>query len=187
MNLVQKAIAHGGKLAPLVISHGLTSGTGLMNPSIFIDGDGDILVNLRHVNYTLYHAENTQRFPSRYGPLSYLHPEKDRRLITTNYLCRVNKDLVMTEIRDLFPERTIPDPIFFKQHPGYDGCTYWLPGNYNVREESFKSLHPMPITFPNLYMCGESFALKQCWMESAIDQADNLLDHSSFRMALRNI
>jgi hypothetical protein len=35
MNLVQKAVAKGGKLAPLVISHGLTSGTGLMNPSIF--------------------------------------------------------------------------------------------------------------------------------------------------------
>ena len=67
MNLVQKSVQHGGKLAPLVISEGLTSGTGLMNPSIFIDNDGDILVNLRHVNYTLYHAEGEQRFPSRWG------------------------------------------------------------------------------------------------------------------------
>jgi len=56
-----------GKLAPLVIPHGLTSGTGLMNPSIFIDDKGQILVNLRHVNYTLYHAENEQKFPSRFG------------------------------------------------------------------------------------------------------------------------
>ena len=44
MNLVQKAVEYGGKLAPIVISHGLTSGTGLMNPSIFIDDDGDILI-----------------------------------------------------------------------------------------------------------------------------------------------
>ncbi|CAB4174074.1 hypothetical protein UFOVP965_19 [uncultured Caudovirales phage] len=97
MNLVQLAVQHGGKLAPIVIPEGLTSGTGLMNPSIFIDEDGDILVNLRHVNYTLYHSENKQRFPSRWGPLSYLHPEKDQRLGTTNYLCRLNDALEMTD------------------------------------------------------------------------------------------
>jgi hypothetical protein len=97
MNMVQKAIQYGGKLAPLVIPNGLTNGTGLMNPSIFIDNDGDILVNLRHVNYTLYHAENEQKFPSRWGPLSYLHPEKDVRLATENYLCRLDKDLKMTD------------------------------------------------------------------------------------------
>ena len=56
MNLVQKAVQYGGKLAPLVIEKILTSGTGLMNPSIFIDDDGEILVNLRHTNYTLYHS-----------------------------------------------------------------------------------------------------------------------------------
>jgi len=95
-NLVQKAVSQGGKLAPLVIPNGLTSGTGLMNPSIFIDDDGDILVNLRHVNYTLYHSEGNQMFPSRWGPLSYLHPEKDMRLVTENYICRLDKDLHMT-------------------------------------------------------------------------------------------
>lgn len=97
VNLVEKAVNYGGKLAPIVIPNGLTSGTGLMNPSVFIDNDGDILVNLRHVNYTLYHAENKQRFSSRFGPLSYLHPEKDQRLVTENYLCRLNQDLEMTE------------------------------------------------------------------------------------------
>jgi len=97
MNLVQKSVSNGGKLAPIVIPNDLTSGTGLMNPSIFIDDDGDILVNLRHVNYTLYHAENQQRFPSRWGPLSYLHPEKDQRLVTENYVCRLNSDLEMTD------------------------------------------------------------------------------------------
>lgn len=93
MNLVQKSINLGGKLAPLIISDGLTSGTGLMNPSIFIDNDGDILVNLRHVNYTLYHSENNQKYPSVWGPLAYLHPEKDMHLRTTNYICRLDSDL----------------------------------------------------------------------------------------------
>jgi len=97
MNLVQRAVSQGGKLAPIVIPNGLTSGTGLMNPSVFVDSDGDILVNLRHVNYTLFHSENNQRFPSPWGPLSYLHPEKDQRLVTENYLCRLDSNLVMTD------------------------------------------------------------------------------------------
>lgn len=96
-NLVQKAVAYGGKLAPIVISDGLTSGTGLMNPSVFVDNDGDILVNLRHVNYTLCHSENTQQFPNRWGPLSYLHPEKDQTLRTENYICRLDENLSMTD------------------------------------------------------------------------------------------
>jgi hypothetical protein len=112
MNLVEKAISHGGKLAPLVISHGLTSGTGLMNPSIFIDDEGDILVNLRHVNYTLYHAENQQQFPSRWGPLSYLHPEQDRRLVTTNYLCRLDTNLAMTNYTKVDTSLLDVEPIW---------------------------------------------------------------------------
>jgi hypothetical protein len=96
------------------------------------------------------------------------------------------KDLIMTEIRKLFPERSIPDPIFFKQHPWYSGCTYWLPGSYDVEEESSKSLHPKPSTMHNLFMANESFAVNQCWVESALDQADKLLDNKKFRIALRN-
>jgi hypothetical protein len=93
MNLVQKAVGHGGKLAPIAIP-----GTfGGMNPSVFIDPDNDILVNVRVVNYILYHSENKQQFPSRWGPLAYLHPEKDQRLVTENYLVRLNSDLVMTD------------------------------------------------------------------------------------------
>jgi hypothetical protein len=53
----QQALTCGGDISPLVIPAELTKQTGLMNPSVFIDSDGDILVNLRHVNYTLYHSE----------------------------------------------------------------------------------------------------------------------------------
>ena len=93
MNLVQKAVEHGGKLAPLAIPNTF----GGMNPSVYIDPDGDILVIVRVVNYILYHSENKQLFPSQWGPLAYLHPEKDQRLVTENYLVRLNSDLVMTD------------------------------------------------------------------------------------------
>lgn len=90
------------------------------------------------------------------------------------------EDRVMKEIRRLFPDKTIPDPIYFKQHLWEAGCTYWLPGAYDVTRVSQQSLHPMPDTFPGLFMCGESFAEHPCWMESALDQADKLLQHPSF-------
>ena len=89
MNLVQKAVGQGGKLAPLAIPNTF----GGMNPSVFIDNEGDILVNVRVCNYILFHSENKQIFPSRWGPLAYLHPEKDQRLVTRNFLCRLNNDL----------------------------------------------------------------------------------------------
>lgn len=119
-NLVQRAVAHGGKLAPIVISDGLTSGTGLMNPSVFIDDDGDILVNLRHVNYTLYHSENTQQFPSRWGPLSYLHPEKDQRLVTVNYLCRLDSNLSMTDFAKVDTSKLDVPPVW--EFVGEEDC-----------------------------------------------------------------
>ncbi len=88
--------------------------------------------------------------------------------------------IIMSEIRRLFPDSEIPNPIFFKFHPWYDGCTYWLPGKYNVEDESDKSLQPLKDTIPNLFMCGESFAVKQCWIESALEQADKLMKLPTF-------
>lgn len=100
-NFVQRAVSQGGELFPLVIPERLTSGTGLMNPSVFIDDDGDILVNLRHVNYTLYHSEKNQRFPSRWGPLAYLHPESDQALRTINYLVRLDNSFKVTNFTQI--------------------------------------------------------------------------------------
>jgi hypothetical protein len=129
MNLVHKSVSQGGKLAPLILPYSLTSGMGLMNPSIFIDDDGDILVNIRHVNYTLYHSEHDQRFFSPWGPLSYLHPEKDQRLVTTNYLCRLDKDLNIINYTEVDYSAFNVPPIW--EFVGEEDCriTQW-DGNY---------------------------------------------------------
>jgi predicted GH43/DUF377 family glycosyl hydrolase len=91
-NLVKHLITQGGRIKPLLIPSSLTNGTGLCNPSIFVDGE-DILVNIRHVGYNLYHSEKTQKYPSWHGPLLYLHPEDDLTLRTDNYLGKLNEDL----------------------------------------------------------------------------------------------
>lgn len=91
-NFAKIALQAGGLLKPLVIPSELTKGTGLCNPSVYYH-KGAILVNLRHVQYNLYHSEIGQKFPSWHGPLIYLHPEDDLTLRTENYLCKLHPNL----------------------------------------------------------------------------------------------
>jgi hypothetical protein len=91
-NFVKYVIDNGGSIYPLIINDPSIKGTGLCNPSIFIDDNNDILINIRNVGYMLYHSEGKQKYQSRWGPLSYLHPEDKPTLRTTNYLCRLNSN-----------------------------------------------------------------------------------------------
>lgn len=91
-NLVKLSLEDGGKISPLIIPGELTDGTGLCNPSIFINSNNEILVNVRHVQYTIYHSEFDQKYWCMWGPLAYLNPEDDITLRTYNYLCKLNPD-----------------------------------------------------------------------------------------------
>ena len=88
--LVKYALDNGGSIHPLLIDSDQSGGTGLMNPSVFID-NGKILVNLRHINYALYHSE-ARKFPHQWGPLQYLHPEDDMSLRTENFILELYDD-----------------------------------------------------------------------------------------------
>lgn len=82
---------------------------------------------------------------------------------------------ILKELRALFPGRKIPDYSFFKSHPWTYGCTYWTPGSYSVEKLSSEAMHPDPVKMPSVYLCGESFSLRQAWMEGALEHADALL------------
>lgn len=84
-NLANIAIQNGGSIYPLLIDSQNTNGTGLTNPSIFVYKN-KFLVNLRHVEYTLYHSEK-KKYCHPWGPLQYLHKENDFTLRTNNFLC----------------------------------------------------------------------------------------------------
>ena len=90
-NISQIAINNGGSLTPLIIPSELTDGTGLCNVSLFMDGD-ELLANIRHVHYTLYHSEFNQKFYCKWGVLAYLNPEDDLTLTTGNYLCKLDRE-----------------------------------------------------------------------------------------------
>lgn len=90
-NFSEVVLTSGGTIKPLVIDSIFTNGTGLFNPSVFVDGNR-LLVNVRHCQYTLYHSEKNI-FEHPWGPLVYLNPENDTTLTTTNYLGELNEDL----------------------------------------------------------------------------------------------
>lgn len=85
------------------------------------------------------------------------------------------EEFLMKELRKMFPTQTIPDTLFFKPHPWTEGCTYWLPGTYSPEELSHQALQPFPETMPGVYCCGESFSMRQAWMQGALEHADLLL------------
>jgi len=76
---------------------------------------------------------------------------------------------IMAALRRAFPLERIPDPIYIKGHPWRDGCTYWLPSAAAIPEGPHKIK-------PNIWACGESFSPdKQCWMEGALESAEQLV------------
>jgi len=78
---------------------------------------------------------------------------------------------ILDAVRDLFPEKEIPAPTFLKKHYWPSGCTYWVPGDYEVATAQKEAMNPAP----NLYVVGESVAIHQEWMESALDTVDILV------------
>lgn len=76
---------------------------------------------------------------------------------------------ILQDTRKLFPELSIPKPTFFRSHPWEVGATYWLPGTYSPSHESEEVCHPYPKQFPGVFVCGESWSLRQAWVEGALE------------------
>jgi hypothetical protein len=89
-NFSKKVILDGGKIVPLLVQPDKMVGPSLMNPSI-LNIDGKLLVNLRNVNYVLYHAEDGVN-EHIWGPLCYLHTEQHQVLATHNIICELDSN-----------------------------------------------------------------------------------------------
>jgi len=91
MNFVKLALESGGSIHPLILPTSELQGPSLTNPSVYND-NGKILVNLRNINYTLYHSEKN-KYENQWGPLVYIHPENDMHLRTWNYMCELDENM----------------------------------------------------------------------------------------------
>jgi len=82
---------------------------------------------------------------------------------------------IIKELEALF-QKKIPEPEVFKMYYWKEGCSYWLPGLYNVHEYSKQIMQPLPLKNPNIFVTGESYAVNQCWIESALEHTSQMLD-----------
>jgi len=100
-SFILDVLKSGGIIKPMIIPSKTNNQTGLFNPTVIVEDTGEIVVNIRHCQYTIYHSEK-KKFEHEYGPLVYLHPENDRTLTTTNYLCNLddNLDIVNYKVID---------------------------------------------------------------------------------------
>lgn len=88
-NFVKDVLNNGGSIHPLLIpSNELNSFPALTNPTVYND-NGKLYVNIRNINYTLYHSEK-KKYEHQWGPLVYIHPENDWKLRTSNIFCEMN-------------------------------------------------------------------------------------------------
>jgi hypothetical protein len=111
MNFVKLALENGGSIHPLIIPSSELKGPALTNPSIYND-NGKILVNLRNINYTLYHSEK-KKFEHHWGPLVYIHPENDMHLRTWNYMGEMDENMRIKRCNRIdtsnFPDKELWD------------------------------------------------------------------------------
>jgi glycine/D-amino acid oxidase-like deaminating enzyme len=118
------------------------------------------------------------------GPLRYVIPiDPKKGLIMISYTDGKDTEVwrplegkalesaILKEARALFPDHTIPAPSFLKKHDWAGGCTYWLPGDYDVDAASIAAHNPSK----GVYVVGESISTEQTWMEGALQSAETLL------------
>jgi monoamine oxidase len=89
---------------------------------------------------------------------------------------KLGKKLI-EDLRVLFGDRTIPDPLFVKAYAWKEGVSYWRPGTYDPYVESRRAIRPFPKERPGWFVCGESFSVHQCWIEGALEHAREAVEH----------
>jgi len=145
--------------------------------------------------YSIY--KDSSWFPDKNvitdGPLRYVIPaNKATGLIMSSYLDardiepwgdlykKKNEEKLAEKIHNetqtLFPETLIKKAYYTRAHYWHDGCSYWLPGDYDYKKASKEAFNPMPHSFPHLHLVGESFSKKQQWIEGSLEHADELVE-----------
>ena len=81
---------YNGGVFPLYFKDDKTCGTGLCNTSIFVDDK--IRLNIRHVEYSLWHSESGKYQSREQGSISYYHREDKNELKTNNYYCELDPE-----------------------------------------------------------------------------------------------
>ena len=102
--------------------------------------------------------------------ISYTESQDTRRW--TRLKGRLLIKALRSELAKLFKGKPVPKIEWAIAYEWSDGCSYWTPGSYNPAAASRAALE----VAPGLHLVGESFSLRQAWMEGALDHAAALWD-----------
>ena len=92
---------------------------------------------------------------------------KNNKLLDTDVI----KNKIHKEVCELFPDKSIPKPTYFKCHLWTEGVHFWKKGS-DSKKIFKKILNPKS----NIFICGEGFSLNQAWIEGALDTSERVLD-----------
>jgi protoporphyrinogen oxidase len=81
------------------------------------------------------------------------------------------------ELAKLFKGKPVPKIEWAIAYEWSEGCSYWIPGLYDPVAASKAALE----VAPGLHLVGESFSMRQAWMEGALEHAAALWSHLKSR------
>lgn len=81
------------------------------------------------------------------------------------------KKFLKQNLERIFPDKEIPEPTFLNCHYWKNGNHFWLPLYDN------KKIHEYMINpIKNLYIAGESYSMKQAWIEGSLETSDKIIN-----------
>ena len=81
------------------------------------------------------------------------------------------KDKLMNDIKKLFYEKEIPDPLFIDKIYWNDGAHLWP---INVDSSDISNKIVQPYLDKHLYICGEAFSNHHGWIQGALETAERV-------------
>jgi cytochrome b involved in lipid metabolism/protoporphyrinogen oxidase len=87
------------------------------------------------------------------------------------------------QLTQLFPNKTIPKPKWYKHCPWVSGAGYWKKGYDRkiILQEMIQPLENEP-----LYICGENYSSHQAWVEGALETAELVLKKLGITIIYKN-
>jgi cytochrome b involved in lipid metabolism len=78
---------------------------------------------------------------------------------------------VMKYIREMYPEKDIPEPEWIKHYFWHNGCYFYIP-----YVDSSQIIEQIIQPFDNIFICGECYSGIQGWIEGALDSSIRVVD-----------
>jgi monoamine oxidase len=98
--------------------------------------------------------------------MSPYYQDKTRQILKSDDAIQ---SMIKQELIKLFPDKSIPSPIYFKTHMWTVGTHYFKP-----KCDSNEIIRTVQIPKKGIYIIGEAFSKRQAWVEGALESVDRV-------------